>query len=137
MLRKIRYLIETSPTIIYTTYEIALGIAKQVTLFTFSTDKFNLRPVRAFDYVQNFRFDIRHKPGRLHIIPNVLSRLTTTNNDFMMKQNKGELDVLFTKFFIKSSQKLRALLLNQHTKNFFYVKLFKMIGTENGTRFFL
>ena len=94
MLRKTRHMVEASqhPTIVYTDHGAALGIAKQVTLSTTSTDKLNLRLVRASDYVQRFRLDIRHKPGKLHIVPDALSRLETTNVDTSMKEDQGELD---------------------------------------------
>lgn len=82
-------------TIIYTDHRAALGITKQVTFSTTSTDNFNFRLVRVSDYVQRFRLDIKHKPGKLHIIPDVLSRLATTNENPTMKQKKGKLNALF------------------------------------------
>ena len=53
VLRKIRHLIEFIKTfiIIYIDHEATLNIAKQINLSTFSTDKLNLRFVRAFDYI--------------------------------------------------------------------------------------
>ena len=77
VLTKIRHLVEAAPkTIIYTDHGSALGIAKQTTLTTSSTDKMNLRLVRASDYIQRFRnIEFRYKQGARHIIPDALSRL--------------------------------------------------------------
>ena len=137
MLHKTRHLIEASqhPTVVYTDHGAALGIAKQVTLSTSSTDKLNLRLVRASDYIQRFRLDIRHKPGRLHVVPDALSRLATTNEDpTMQNKDEGELDVLFTTSLVELSQDFRDLLADQYAKDPFYVKLSKMLGTEDGTK---
>ncbi len=53
VLRKIRHMIESSkhPTLIFTDHGAALGIAKQTSLSTSSTDKLNLRLIRASEYL--------------------------------------------------------------------------------------
>ena len=81
ILKKIRHLIEFSKqfTIIYTNHETALNIVKQISLTTFSTDKFNFRLIRTFDYVQRFNCVIRHTSEKLHIVLDALSRLFTCN----------------------------------------------------------
>ena len=95
VVRKIRHMIESSanPTIIFTDHGAALGIAKQTSLTTSSTDKMNLRLVRASDYLQRFELVIRHKPGKQHVVPDALSRL---ENSYMEPSapNIGELDAL-------------------------------------------
>lgn len=48
----------------YTDHGAALGIAKQITLSTSSTDKLNLRLIWASDYMQRFSLIIHHKPGK-------------------------------------------------------------------------
>ena len=57
--------------------------------------KLNLWLLRASQFLQQFRLDFRYKPGKEHIIPDALSRLTNTNigctNPFY-----SELDILFT-----------------------------------------
>lgn len=54
MVKKIRHMIEASdhPTIIYTDHAASLAIARQTTLTTSSTDKLNLRLIRASQYLQ-------------------------------------------------------------------------------------
>lgn len=95
VLRKIRHLVETSkdPSIFYTDHGAALGIAKQTTLSTSSTDKLNLRLIRASDYIQRFNIILKHKPGKQHVVPDALSRLPTNNSDTQLG-GEGELDVL-------------------------------------------
>ena len=140
ILRKTRHLIEASqtPTIVYTDHGAALGIAKQTTLTTTSTDKLNLRLVRASDYIQRFPLDIRHKPGKLHIVPDALSRLATTNSDPTMG-NEGELDVLtvdvlFTTSLVEMSDDFRQRLSEQYQRDPLYVKIMKLFkeSTEDG-----
>lgn len=97
VLKKVRHLIESSgaPTIIYTDHGATLGIARQTTLSTSSTDKLNLRLVRASNYIQRFPLIILHKPGKLHIVPDASSRLPSNNSE-TTTDHEGELDVLFT-----------------------------------------
>ena len=57
--------------------------------------RMNLRLVRASQFLQRFRLDIWHKPGKEHIIPNSLSRLASTNVGYA-NASHSELDALFT-----------------------------------------
>ncbi len=66
-------------TIIFTDYRSALRIAKQTSLSTLSTAKLNLRLIRASEYIQQFRnLEFRHKPGKKHVVPDTLSRLSNS-----------------------------------------------------------
>ena len=98
VLRKIRHMIESfkHPTLIYTDHGAALGIAKQILLSTSSTDKPNLRLIWASEYLQRFNIKIRHKPSKQYIVPDVLSRLVSTNSDVKLVSMESELDALFT-----------------------------------------
>ena len=78
VVRKIRHLIEateTPPAIIYTDHSAAVQIAKHTTLSTASTDRQNLRLVRASQYPSRFNLMLRHKSGKLNTVPDALSRL--------------------------------------------------------------
>ncbi len=94
-IRKIRHMIESSkkPTILFTDHGSALGIAKQTSLTTSSTDRLNLRLIRASEYIQRFNIIIKHKPGKQHIVPDALSRLDSENDD-ANTPDSGELDAL-------------------------------------------
>ena len=78
VLGKVRHMVESAPhTVVYTDHGAALGIAKQTTMTTSSTAKLNLRLIRASEYIQRFRsLEFRHKPGKQHIVPDALSRLS-------------------------------------------------------------
>lgn len=95
VLTKVRHMVDTAPkTIIYTDHGSALGLAKQTTLTTSSTDKMNLRLVRASDYVQRFQnIEFRYKMGSSHIVPDALSRLP--RKDVEVDESKGQLDQLW------------------------------------------
>ena len=80
VIRKIRYMIESSqhPVRIYTDHGASPVISLQTTLHTTSTERSNLRLVRASEYIQRFNLDIRHKPEKANTIPDALSRLANT-----------------------------------------------------------
>ena len=78
VVKHIRHMIDSSkqpPTIIYTDHSAAVPISRQTTLATSSTDKLNLRLVRASQYLSSFNIAIRHKAGKANIVPDALSRL--------------------------------------------------------------
>ena len=78
VVRKIRHLIEATevpPAVIYTDHSAAVQISRQTTLSTSSTDKLNLRLVRASQYLSGFNLAIRHKAGKSNVVPDALSRL--------------------------------------------------------------
>lgn len=79
-------------TVIYTDHGAALRIAKQTTLTTSSTNKLNLRLIRASDYIQRFRnIEFRYKLGSRHVVPDALSRLSHTQ---AKNESEDELDAL-------------------------------------------
>ncbi len=98
VLRKIYHMIGSSkhPTLIFIDPSIALGIAKQTSLSTSFTDKLNFRLIWASEYLQKFNIEIRHKPGKQHIVPDALSRLASINSDTKPEFIEGGLDALFT-----------------------------------------
>ena len=74
MIRSLNHL-----TIVYTNHEVILSIVFQIKLITSSTNKANLRLIRAFTYFSQFRLDIKHKLEKTHIVSNALSRLFSRN----------------------------------------------------------
>ena len=60
-------------TVIYTNYNVVLRITKQITLTTSSTNKLNLRLIRASNYIQRFRnIEFRYKLDLRYIVSNIL-----------------------------------------------------------------
>lgn len=85
-------------TIVYTDHSATLSIIRQTTLTTSSTDKLHLRLIRASQYLSQFRLDVRHKAGKLHFVPDALSRLQVRKDRAMTetKQEESTLDSLTT-----------------------------------------
>ena len=83
---------------------------------TISIDKFNLRFVRASDYIQRFNLDIRHKSDKQHIVFDVLSRLVSDNINASVIRNsdENELDVLFTISLIEMKKDFRNRILDDY-----------------------
>ncbi|SLM34971.1 transposon tf2-1 polyprotein [Lasallia pustulata] len=98
-LRKTRHLVEscTKPAIGFTDHSATTSIAKQTTLSSSSTDKVNLRLVRASQYVSTFDLDIRFRPGKQHIVPDALSRLMNKAAEEQVgtSSDEGTLDEVF------------------------------------------
>jgi hypothetical protein len=67
------------PVWIYTNHGASLGIAKQSSLGTTSTEHSNLQLVRASKYIQRFNIELYHKEGKSNTIPNALSRLPSSS----------------------------------------------------------
>ena len=133
MLRKIRHLINSTIKfiIIYTNHETIFAIVKQISLSTSSTNRLNLKFVRAFDYIQRFDFIIRHKSERFHLISNALFRLLLADmNNF--NQNE-EFNVLFTTFLIKMTSSFREELIKEYFMNFAWKRIDKLIEINKKT----
>lgn len=75
--RKLRHLIQASKhTIVFTDHSANIRIASSISLSSSDSDKMNLKLVRAAMYLQQYpNLEIVYKPGKLHIIPDALSRL--------------------------------------------------------------
>ena len=96
VIKRIRHMIEftkISPTIVYTDHSAAVPISRQTSLFTSSTNKLNLRLVRASQYLSGFELTIRHKAGKANIVSDALSRLK--NDAIVKEQEPSILNVLY------------------------------------------
>ena len=132
VLRKIRHMMKSinASSIIYTDHDASLVIAKQTFLTISSTDKLNLRLIRAFEYIQRFDLIIRHKSDKLHIVSNALSRLSfdsNTNTD----DKDDELDVLFVVFMTKMNSEFKKRLINEYAVDPNWIKIAKIIDSNN------
>ena len=92
IVRKIRHMIESSEclsTIIYIDHSAAVSISRQTSFTTFSTDKLNLRLIKASQYLSEFNLQVRHKVDKSNIVSNVFFRLqanvTTTKKVDVLK----------------------------------------------------
>ena len=131
ILKKIRHLVKSTDTItiVYIDHDAALDIAKQTTLITSSIDRFNLRLIRASNYVQRFNLDIRHKFEKLHLISDALFRLSTKMSLSFHDEN-DKLNVLFTIFFVEMTSKFRDRIVADYVKNLTWKKIFKTLESS-------
>ncbi len=82
-------------TVVFTHHSATTAIVKQISLSTSSTDKLNLRLVRASQYLSQFQLDVRYRPGKQHIVPDALSRLLNSMADLRDRESDGTLDEVF------------------------------------------
>ena len=84
------------PVIVYTDHSAAVPISKQTTLNTTSTNKLNLRLIRASQYLSAFNLELRHKAGKSNVVPNALSRLPQASTTAALSdQSEEALDALY------------------------------------------
>ena len=87
--------------IIYINHDAALKIIKQISLIILFIDILNLRLMRAFDYLQRFDLNIRHKLKKQYINFDTLFKLFSENNNLQKFFAENKLNALLTiKFFI-------------------------------------
>lgn len=97
VVKKVRHIIESSQVkvIIQTDHSAIIDILQQSSITsTTSTMRLNLRLVRALQFLQQFKLDVRHKPGKEHIVSDALSRLASANSP-STDTRYSELDALF------------------------------------------
>ena len=74
-------MIETIKNIIvmFTNHAINISIVKQIIMKSSNTNKLNLRFVRVSIYLSQFKFEMKYKSKKNHIVFDVLFRLTLKN----------------------------------------------------------
>lgn len=98
VVKNVRHIIKSSKSsvIIQIDHSTILDILQQFSIMsTISMMRLNLRLVRVSQFLQQFKLSVRHKPGKEHIIPDALSRLTSSNTRHSDAQH-SEFDALFT-----------------------------------------
>ena len=102
IVKKVRYFIESckqSFTLIFIDHSVTIELINQTSLFTFNTDKFNLRLIRVFQYFFTLLIRIRIKSERFHVISDALSRLNTKvfNDNSSILKNINDVNFMFFK----------------------------------------
>ena len=93
VIRKIRHMIESAKQInvILIDHTANISIVKQTTFANNNTDKLNFRLIRASIYLSQFRLNVKYRPGKKHVIPDVLSRLFSGNRPVKLpRRNPAE-----------------------------------------------
>ena len=132
MLKKIKHLVdffEQHSTVIFIDHDAILSLAKQTSLSIVFTDKFNLRLIRAFDYIQRFEIELRHKSDKQHIVSDIFSRLISTNIDTVFE--KDELNALFTVVLVKMKTSFHQKLVVDYNIDLNWKRIFSMLDQQN------
>ena len=104
--------------IIYIDHDVVLKIVKQITFIILSTNKLNLRLIKAFDYKQRFNLKIRYKFEIQHVIFNVFSRFANFNIEIQLQNHENKFDVFFIVILIEINNDFRFRILKNYQKNF-------------------
>ena len=98
-MRRVRHMIDVAKytTVVFTDYATSISIPKQTTLANNNIDKLNFRLVRASIYFFQFRFNIKYRPGKKHVIRDAFSRLSSGNGPvtLTLSNNFLDLDIYF------------------------------------------
>ena len=143
MLKTIKHLIdffEQRFTVIFTNHDATLKLIKQTSLNIAFIDKFNLRFIKIFDYIQRFEIELRHKSNKQHIVSDAFSRLVNINIDITFE--KEELNAFFTIVLVKMKKKFRQKLIIDYNidlnwkKNYLRCLISKIKTTRTSSDFF-
>ena len=86
--------IKNSFIVMYIDYFIVVLIFRQINFIISNIDKFNLRLIRAFQYLFTFDLFIYHKTNKTNVVFDVLSRLSR-NSITITKDDSEILKVLY------------------------------------------
>ena len=89
VMRKVRHMIDAAKytTVVFTDHAVNILITKQTILANNNIDKLNFRLVRIFIYFFQFRFNIKYRPGKKHVIPNAFSPLSFGNGPVTLSRS--------------------------------------------------
>jgi hypothetical protein len=139
IVRKLHHMIRVSKhsIIIWTNHSATTVIIKQIKLNIINIDKLNLRLIKTIMYLSQFELNIRHKSERDHIISNVLSRLSSFENEKSQKNHNNNIlndinayvETLIEMFFIFKNQLVQVYKIDKK-----WSSLYDMLTTLNISR---
>lgn len=109
-------------TTVFTDHSAATVIANQTNLSTASSERLNLRLIRASQYLSQFDIDVKYRPGKIHLVPDALSRLlrdTTTppNISLLDELTIPEAEFAFTVTLVEMSPDFQTRLLTAYAND--------------------
>ena len=138
VVKKIRHMIEATvkPTIVYTDHSATIAIVRQTSMNTVSTEKLNLRLIRASEYLQRFRLDVRYKTGKSNIVPDALSRLASREQNSASTPDESILDALhetcgFPVSLVEISEEFRKRLRDGYENDKPWQRVLQMINDND------
>ena len=105
MIKRVKHMIETAIniTIVFIDYVVNSSIIRQITFSFNNTDKLNLRLVRVFTYFNQFRLNVKYQFEKLHIISNVLLKLSIALSSSFIDSHVNNFEVLnINAFFMRT-----------------------------------
>ena len=135
LVKRIRHIIEivvvTFQIIIYIDYSITTNIVKQTKIIFNNTNKLNFRLIRAFTYLSQYQFDVRHKLEKQHIIFNAFFKLffnvESIKKTLDSNQSKNIFDMIYYITLIKIFDDFKFKLKKIYRINKRWVKILKLI----------
>ena len=139
--KKIRHMIEivvvTFQIIIYIDYSITTNIVKQTKMIFNNTNKLNFQLMRAFTYLSQYRFDVRHKLEKQHIVFDVFFKLffnvESIKKTLDSNQSKNILDMIYYITLIKIFDEFKSKLKKIYRINKRWVKIMKLIKSRTSS----
>lgn len=81
-------------TIIYTDHSTTIQITSQTSMTTTtSLVRLNQRLQRSSQYLSTFKLEVRHKPGKVNVVPDALSRLETSEDTSGKSVNNSKIQI--------------------------------------------
>ena len=109
----------THSVVIYIDHVVNSVIINQIKLISSSVDKLNLKLIRAFTYLSQFRLRVFHRIDKSNIVSDVLSRLSTIRH-FSSNTKVDSLDLKFYHSHVEESDlnenSVRATLIEMSSK---------------------
>ena len=94
----------------------------------------NTRLVRASQFLRQFRLDVRHKPGKEHIVPDALSRLALAKSSTILddhsKLDALHLDYNYTSTQVQMSDSFCARLAKGYANDDRWAKVIKVLDDK-------
>jgi hypothetical protein len=116
--------------IIWTDHSVTAVIVKQIKLSIINIDKLNLRLIRVVMYLSQFDLNVRHKSKRDHIISDVLSRLSSFEDEKFTKNLENDIlnDIdAYIEILVKMFNAFKKRLIQAYKTNSEWALLYKML----------
>ncbi len=97
-------------TIIYIDHDVNSVITTIIKLIIFNVDKLNMKLIKAFTYLSQFKLNVRYRSKKFNIVSNALSRLFATKDTSSQKTLNVNVDLEHFQSDMNSSENDRVSL---------------------------
>jgi hypothetical protein len=152
IVKKIAHMIKSSKhsIVIYIDHEIISVITAIIKLITSSTDRLNMKLIRVFMYLSQFRLNIRHRSEKSNVISDALSKLSVKRNNSShealnlnqdlehyqsdIETSESDQVYVYVTTLVKMFTKFRTKIQKEYQKKTKWMKLIKMLKNLNKRR---